>query len=160
MQSTQRAREGAVQPCSGHTRGPDVVIVNAPARPPSQDSIKQVVEMEFAGDPYGPGRREACIRIAGDRSEMAELELDDGDCNLREPEKPKVPVQSKPHASACPQFPADAASGLISQVERSTLMVSPKICGSQPPSKSAFTTAEAVQFVAVYRLTRATVAMN
>lgn len=84
----------------GYTRRPDVVIVNDPTKPPTQDNIKQVVEMKFPGDPYGPGQREAYIRIAGDRSKMVELELDDCDCNQREPEKSKVPVEELGLAAA------------------------------------------------------------
>lgn len=84
----------------GYTRRPDVVIVKDPTKPPTQDNIKQVVEMKFPGDPYGQGQREEYIRIAGDRSKMVPLELKDCDCNQPEPEKSKVPVEQLGTAGA------------------------------------------------------------
>ena len=72
---------------------PDVVIVKDPLKPPTQDNIKQVVEMKFPDDEYRPRQREDYIVIAGDESKMVPLELKDCDCNQREPDKSKVPVE-------------------------------------------------------------------
>lgn len=81
------------KPGRGYTRRPDVIIVKDPSKPPTQDNIKQVVEMKFPGDPYRPGQREEYIRIAGGRDKMVELELSDCDCNQPQPEEAKVPVE-------------------------------------------------------------------
>lgn len=81
------------KPGRGYTRRPDVIIVKDPAKPPTQDNIKQVVEMKFPDDPYRPGQRDDYARIAGGRDKMVELEFNDCDCNKSEPEKSKVPVE-------------------------------------------------------------------
>jgi hypothetical protein len=84
----------------GYTRRPDVVIVKDPMKPPTQDNIKQVVEMKFPDDEYRPRQREDYIVIAGDESKMVPLELKDCDCNQREPDKSKVPVEQLGPAAA------------------------------------------------------------
>lgn len=84
----------------GYTRRPDVVIVKDPTKPPTQDNIKQVVEIKFPDDPYRPGQRDDYARIAGGRDKMVELELNDCDCNQSEPEKSKVPVEELGLAAA------------------------------------------------------------
>lgn len=88
------------KPGRGYTRRPDVVIVKDPTKPPTQDNIKQVVEMKFPDDPYRPRQREDYIVIAGDESKMVPLKLEDCDCNQREPEPPKVPVEQLGAAAA------------------------------------------------------------
>ncbi len=77
----------------GYTRRPDVVIVKDPTRPPTQDNIKQVVEMKFPGDTYRPRQRESYALIAGDQKKLVSMELEDCDCNKPEPEPSKVPVE-------------------------------------------------------------------
>jgi hypothetical protein len=84
----------------GYTRRPDVVIVKDPMKPPTQDNIKQVVEMKFPDDEYRPRQREDYIVIAGDESKMVPLEHKDCDCNQREPDKSKVPVEQLGPAAA------------------------------------------------------------
>lgn len=84
----------------GYTRRPDVVIVKDPLKPPTQDNIKQVVEMKFPDDEYRPRQREDYIVIAGDESKMIPLELKDCDCNQREPDKSKIPVEQLGPAAA------------------------------------------------------------
>lgn len=84
----------------GYTRRPDVVIVKDPLKPPTQDNIKQVVEMKFPDDDYRPRQREDYIVIAGDESKMISLELKDCDCNQREPDKSKIPVEQLGPAAA------------------------------------------------------------
>lgn len=49
----------------GDVRRPDVVIVNDPKKPPTQDNITRVVEMKFKGDGEGVGQYAAYERIAG-----------------------------------------------------------------------------------------------
>lgn len=87
-------------PGRGYTRRPDVVIVKDPKLPPTQDNIKQVVEMKFPDDEYRPRQREDYVVIAGDDSKMVPLELKDCDCDKREPDKPKVPVEQLGPAAA------------------------------------------------------------
>lgn len=89
----------------GYTRRPDVVIVKDPSRPPTQDNIKQVVEMKFPDDQYRLGQRQAYIKIAGDRNKMVPLDLKQCDCDRPEPKPPKVPVEQL--------GPAAAAAGII-----------------------------------------------
>ena len=84
----------------GYTRRPDVVIVKDPAKPPTQDNIKQVVEMKFPDDTYGPGQLEDYTTIAGDEKKMVAMELNDCDCNKPEPDPPKVPVEQLGPAAA------------------------------------------------------------
>jgi hypothetical protein len=84
----------------GYTRRPDVVIVKDPARPPTQDNIRQVVEMKFPGDTYGAGQLVDYRLIAGDQQKLVPLELWDCDCNKTEPEKSKIPVEQLGPAAA------------------------------------------------------------
>jgi hypothetical protein len=77
----------------GYTRRPDVVIVKDPSKPPTQDNIKQVVEMKFPDDTFGRGQRQDYITIAGGSEKMVPLELSDCDCNQKDPDPPKIPVE-------------------------------------------------------------------
>lgn len=56
------------------TRRPDVVIVNDPSRPPTQDNISRVVEMKFGSDTPGRGQIEAYNDIGGRRTEVLDVE--------------------------------------------------------------------------------------
>jgi VRR-NUC domain len=80
-------------PGTGQIRRPDVVIVNDPTKPPTQDNIKQIVEMKFPPDTLKPEQRDDYATIAGDEKKLKKLEPSDCDCNKPEPEKPKIPVQ-------------------------------------------------------------------
>lgn len=93
-------RPAPYKPGRGYTRRPDVVIVNDPTKPPTQDNIKQVVEMKFPGDPYREGQYDDYVRIAGDRTKMVLLELKECDCGQTGPEKSKVPVEQLGTAAA------------------------------------------------------------
>ena len=53
-------------PGEGMIRRPDVVIVKDPSRPPTQDNIKQVVEIKFDGDPWGARQAEDYETISGE----------------------------------------------------------------------------------------------
>jgi len=88
------------KPGRGYTRRPDVVIVKDPSKPPTQDNIKQVVEMKFPDDTYRPGQRQDYVTIAGGESKMVPLELSDCDCTQKEPEPSKVPVEQLGTAAA------------------------------------------------------------
>ncbi len=54
-------------------RRPDVVIVNDPTKPPTQDNIKQVVEIKFPPDKMDERQELAYIRIAGDETKLVEM---------------------------------------------------------------------------------------
>jgi len=87
------ARPVPYKPGKGYVRRPDVVIVNDPTKPPTQDNIKKVVEVKFPPDEYGSQQREAYATIAGDERKLVTLSPDDCDCDKSEPDGPKVPVE-------------------------------------------------------------------
>lgn len=78
---------------TGMIRRPDVVIVNDPSRPPTQDNIKQVVEMKFPPDPEDPEQMRAYSAIAGSKQKVVAMEPADCDCDKPEPEPANVPVE-------------------------------------------------------------------
>ena len=57
---------------TGQMRRPDVVIVKDPRKPPTQDNIKQVVEIKFPNDDWGP-RQEADYRTISGPGKLAML---------------------------------------------------------------------------------------
>jgi hypothetical protein len=69
------------EPGVGNIRRPDVVVVNDPSRPPTQDNIKSVVEIKFPGDTLSRGQRSAYAQIAGDSSKVAVLGPDTCGCS-------------------------------------------------------------------------------
>lgn len=84
----------------GYTRRPDVVIVNDPTKPATQDNIKQVVEIKFPPDKRDPRQDAAYIQIAGDDTKLVVLGPEDCDCNSQDPQPPKVPVEQVGTAAA------------------------------------------------------------
>ncbi len=78
---------------TGQIRRPDVVIVKDPSLPPTQDNIKQIVEMKFPPDEMSPPQRKAYEEIAGDRLKLKTLKPSDCNCDQSEPEPPKTPVE-------------------------------------------------------------------
>lgn len=72
-------------------RRPDLVIVNDPSKPPTQDNIKQVVEIKFPPDHWSRDQKDDYAVIAGGEDKLAKLEPDDCSCDRRDPEAPKVP---------------------------------------------------------------------
>jgi VRR-NUC domain len=78
---------------TGQIRRPDVVIVNDPTKPPTQDNIKQIVEMKFPPDQRSDAQEKEYKRIAGPNAEVKTLQPSDCDCNKPEPEPPKMPVR-------------------------------------------------------------------
>lgn len=84
----------------GYTRRPDVVIVKDPTKPPTQDNIKQVVEIKFPGDPFRRRQAEDYATIAGDEKKMVPLRPEDCDCDQPEPKTSKIPVEQLGPAAA------------------------------------------------------------
>ena len=84
----------------GMVRRPDVVIVKDPSKPPTQDNIKQVVEIKFPPDTMDVKQDEAYRRIAGDRTKLVEMGPEDCDCTQSEPEPSKVPAEALSAAAA------------------------------------------------------------
>jgi hypothetical protein len=68
-------------------RRPDVVIVNDPSKPPTQNNLAAVVEMKFQADSPKPGQIEAYQEIAGGDANRV-VELNESECNCK-PEKKK-----------------------------------------------------------------------
>ncbi len=89
--------QGSMRPSfeagEGMVRRPDVVIVNDPTKPPTQDNIKQVVEIKFPPDKMDEKQARAYIRIAGDDNKLVEMGPGDCDCDQPEPNPPKMPVE-------------------------------------------------------------------
>lgn len=81
------------KPGKGYVRRPDVVIVTNPNNPPTQDNIKQVVEIKFPPDTMGDPQRRAYENIAGGANKLVELGPDDCDCNQPDPNPSKIPVE-------------------------------------------------------------------
>jgi len=77
----------------GLIRRPDVVIVNDPTKPPTQDNIKQIVEMKFPPDTLSRPQADAYRAIAGSPAKLRKLEPGNCDCDSLETEKAKVPVE-------------------------------------------------------------------
>jgi hypothetical protein len=78
---------------TGQIRRPDVVIVKDPGKPPTQDNIKQIVEMKFPPDELSRPQADAYKLIAGDDNKLKVLKPSDCNCDLSEPAPPKIPVQ-------------------------------------------------------------------
>ncbi|WP_311434961.1 VRR-NUC domain-containing protein [Herbaspirillum huttiense] len=78
---------------AGMIRRPDVITVLDPAKPPTQENIKQVVEIKFPPDKITTPQQNAYIEIAGDEKKLVTIGPQDCDCNQPEPEESKVPVE-------------------------------------------------------------------
>ncbi len=75
------------EPGEGYIRRPDVVIVNDPTKPPTQDNIKQVVEIKFDSDSWGVGQEIDYRKIAG---EGKLVELTPKKCSCDDPNRKKT----------------------------------------------------------------------
>ena len=64
----------------GMIRRPDVIIVKDPTKPPTQDNIKQVVEIKFGADVFDRDTKEDYARIAGSEHKVKQLDADECDC--------------------------------------------------------------------------------
>lgn len=65
----------------GTMRRPDVVIVNDPSAPPTQDNIKSVVEIKFPPQKPDPEQEEDFRLIAGSREKLEVMGPQDCDCS-------------------------------------------------------------------------------
>ena len=65
----------------GMIRRPDVVIVKDPSKPPTQDNIKNVVEIKFGDDEFGTRQKDAYEEIAGDPNKVKVLDPDKCKCS-------------------------------------------------------------------------------
>jgi hypothetical protein len=96
--------QGAVRPPfqagEGMIRRPDVVIVNDPVKPPTQDNIKQVVEIKFPPDKRDLRQNAAYTQIAGDENKLVLMGPEDCDCDQPEHESIKVPAEALSKAAA------------------------------------------------------------
>ncbi|TBU76895.1 nuclease [Pseudomonas daroniae] len=87
------------KPGRGMIRRPDVVIVKDPNLPPTQDNIKQVVEMKFPPDPSNQNQVDAYAAIAGDEWKVVEMKPTDCDCSQTN-QGSKVPIEELGWAAA------------------------------------------------------------
>lgn len=92
------------KPLKGMVRRPDVVIVKDPSKPPTQDNIKQVVEIKFPPDTMDAPQREAYSQIAGDDDKLVEIGPEDCDCNQPDPDPSKLPVKELGAAAIAAQL--------------------------------------------------------
>lgn len=79
---------------TGQIRRPDIVIVKDASKPPTQDNIKQIVEMKFPPDSLKPEQRADYETIAGAPKKLVKLEPGDCDCDAPEPKGKMIPVES------------------------------------------------------------------
>jgi hypothetical protein len=97
---TQPEHSASYTAGQGLIRRPDVVIVNDPARPPTQDNIKQIVEMKFPPDKLTERQQKAYEKIAGSPDKLETLQPSQCECDAPEPEPEKVPVTKLGWAAA------------------------------------------------------------
>lgn len=86
------AESATYKPGIGAIRRPDIVIVKDPTKPPTQDNIKQIVEMKFPPDSISATQAKAYVKIAGVPSKLRTLVPADCDCDSPEPDAPKPPI--------------------------------------------------------------------
>ena len=78
---------------TGQIRRPDIVIVYDSTKPPTQDNIKQIVEMKFPPDTISDPQERAYKAIAGDPNKLTTLEPGDCDCEKSKPDGAMIPVE-------------------------------------------------------------------
>ncbi|WP_231752972.1 VRR-NUC domain-containing protein, partial [Burkholderia sp. TSV86] len=79
----------------GTMRRPDVVIVNDPSRPPTQDNIKNVVEIKFPPQKRDPEQEEDFRLIAGSREKLEVMGPQDCDCSQHDADESPVKVAAE-----------------------------------------------------------------
>ena len=84
----------------GLIRRPDVVIVNDATKPPTQDNIKQIIEMKFPPDAISEEQKYAYEMIAGDPRKFRTLKPGDCNCDSPDPAMARIPVESIGWAAA------------------------------------------------------------
>lgn len=72
---------GGYTPGVGNIRRPDVVVVNDPSLPPTQDNLKSVVEIKFPPDTVDAKQQAAYEEIAGDPSKVVTMGPADCGCS-------------------------------------------------------------------------------
>ena len=80
------------RPGKGMIRRPDVVIVRNTRNPPTQDNIKQVLEMKFPPDPINEEQARTYAQITGDERKVVQMSSDECDCN-RHVQVSEIPIQ-------------------------------------------------------------------
>lgn len=78
---------------TGQIRRPDIVIVRDSTKPPTQDNIKQIVEMKFPPDRLSQPQKLAYEAIAGDPNKLTKLEPGDCDCDQDKTDGSMIPVE-------------------------------------------------------------------
>ncbi|AIO65487.1 VRR-NUC domain protein [Burkholderia oklahomensis] len=79
----------------GTMRRPDVVIVKDPSRPPTQDNIKNVVEIKFPPQKRDPEQEEDFRLIAGSREKLEVMGPQDCDCSDDDGDESPVKVAAE-----------------------------------------------------------------
>jgi hypothetical protein len=77
----------------GQIRRPDIVIVHDATKPPTQENIKQIVEMKFPPDSLSEPQEAAYQQIAGDPKKFTTLEPSDCNCEKSKPADSVIPVE-------------------------------------------------------------------
>jgi type VI secretion system secreted protein VgrG len=78
----------------GGSRIPDVVLVNDPTKPPTQDNIRKIIEMKFDNDPLDPDQIVVFRQIAPPGVPVETWTTETCGCGKDEPEPKKVPVEA------------------------------------------------------------------
>lgn len=78
---------------TGQIRRPDVIIVIDPKKAPTQDNIKQIVEMKFPPDTLSAKQKADYQTIAGTPGKLTTLEPGMCDCDKEKPGGPAIPVE-------------------------------------------------------------------
>lgn len=73
---------------------PDVVLVNDPTKPPTQDNIRKIIEMKFDKDPLDPDQIAVFMQIAPPGVPVETWTTETCGCGKDEPEPKKVPVEA------------------------------------------------------------------
>ena len=73
---------------------PDVVLVNDPTKPPTQDNIRKIIEMKFDNDPLDPNQITVFEQIAPPGVPIETWTTETCGCGKDEPEPKKVPVEA------------------------------------------------------------------
>ena len=89
---TEPAHSPGYKAGQGRIRRPDVVIVKDPSRPPTQDNIKQIIEMKFPPDALSEQQETDYQTIAGNPDKLLVLKPSDCNCDAPEHEAAKIPV--------------------------------------------------------------------
>ncbi|SHF25023.1 VRR-NUC domain-containing protein [Vibrio gazogenes] len=77
---------------SGGIRIPDIVITEDLTKAPTQDNIRQIVEIKFPGDKWGIGQKKAYEKIAGKSRKVKELSPNRCGCGDETDQKEPVAV--------------------------------------------------------------------